>query len=134
MYDLSKARCEMNDDKFTVTIPCKQEPDPIIISAISRKEFEDKLEEAWLLYREKGYKVVFVDKSYGITWQARVELYENSIPLDMQQYKQQFVKTERGWFRMSTAGICDCCGVYKELNTLNERGHICDSCSDPISF
>lgn len=99
------------------------------ISAMSRSELYEKLDGAWKSYREKGYNVVFVDISEGIVWEVRVVLYKGKISRSMQNYSKKFIKTENGWFRQSSAGICDKCGIYKELNTICNEGHLCGECA-----
>lgn len=105
-----------------------------IISSISLKEFYQKLEKKEREIHNIGKKVVFVDVSGGIVYEARVVIYLNNIPKIMQEYKRKFFKLNGNWIRGSLLGYCDCCGEYTELTGLCYKGHVCRSCFGDIQF
>lgn len=101
-----------------------------IIYGFTSLDFYNKLEKRQNEILSQGKKVVFVESNTSVHSGARVVIYSDKIPKIMQNYKYRYVKINGKWTRNSLLGYCDCCGKYRELICLSNKGNTCVDCCD----
>lgn len=101
-----------------------------IIYGFTSNDFYNKLEKKQNEILSQNKKVVFVESNTSLIPGARVVIYPDKIPEVMQNYKHRYVKINGRWTRTSLLGYCDCCGDYRELSCLSNKGKTCENCMD----